>query len=323
MLKRALILLALLVRVAAIETLDVDIISYEKFYNNDPETLATLKKALYEKGIVGIRDIPTYREKVQKFIETSRTFSALPEEVKEKYAPVNGQPGYELGAEKFQRPDGTWIIDNLKTSYYAEVPNSNANIWPQEIDLQTPFQEISSLMSQMGIAVMEKIGLLDGSLLDGTPQIGRMLHYRKTGEGLANNPHWCGAHFDHGIFTTLLPATYFVDGKRVPEPEEAGLFISIDGEFKKVVANDPDVLLFQVGEFGQLMTNDGIRATEHKVMKAQGAVERYTLALFYQAPFERAIYSTSKLTADARYGDKPGCTYREWQDRSLARYKAE
>ncbi len=81
-------------------------------------------------------------------------------------------------------------------------------------------------------------------------------------------------------------------------------------------------MMFQVGEFGQLVTNDGIRATEYRVHKAARAIERYILAVFYNAPMDIPIYSNSMLTNDARYGALPGepCTYRHWHEASFQRY---
>jgi isopenicillin N synthase-like dioxygenase len=235
--------------------------------------------------------------------------------------------GYEKGKEKFQRPDGSWVTDDLKVSYYAFVPENPQNKWPIEINLQDPFEEIATLMSETGKAVMQTIGLIGsntGIFLSDTPQVGRMLYYRKSLEGAAENPFWCGAHFDHALFTVLLPAFYFVEGIAVEEPMEAGLFVKAtnEGVFKKVIANDPDVMLFQVGEFGQLVTNDAIKATEHRVHKALGPVERYTLALFYDPPQETIVHSTSILTQDARYPGQPGdpCSYRQWQEASFNRY---
>jgi isopenicillin N synthase-like dioxygenase len=73
---------------------------------------------------------------------------------------------------------------------------------------------------------------------------------------------------------------------KVPEPPEAGLFVKVQGTFKKVAA-DPEVMMFQVGEFGQLVTNDAIRATEHRVHKAPDSIERYAMALFFNAPQKR------------------------------------
>jgi isopenicillin N synthase-like dioxygenase len=315
-----------------IEVLALDIISYEDFIQEDPVSLQVLQNALLEKGIVGVRGVPGYKERVLKFIETAQAFSALPEDAKEAYAPKSEEAflGYERGKEKFQRPDGSWVVDDLKVSYYAFVPENPQNKWPHELDLQSPFLDLGDVMRQMGLAVMQTIGLLNyqnGICLDDVPRVGRMLYYRKSENTIGGNPFWCGAHFDHSLFTTLLPAFYFSNGEAIPEPIEAGLFVKSisDGVYRKVVANDPDVLLFQVGEFGQLVSNDAIRATEHRVHKAYGNVERYTMALFCDAPMDTVIHSTSVLTQDPRYGAKSGeaCSYQHWNAETFKRFHVD
>jgi len=311
-----------------IEVLSLDIIAYEEFVQEKPEAMNILKTALHEKGIVGIKGIPGYKKKLLRFIEIAREFSALPEEVKTAYSPNrhSGETmGYEKGIEKFKRPDGRWVLDDLKVSYYGIVPDRSDNRWPVEVDLKTPFQELGAIMSEMGEAVMNKIGLVGpkaGISLD-EARVGRMLYYSKSANN--DNPFWCGSHFDHGMFTALCPGFYFVNGEVVSEPMEAGLFVktTTDGVYKKVVANDPDVLLFQVGEFGQLATSDSIRATEHRVHKPlSDSIERYTMALFFNVTMETVIHSFSELTHDKRYGEIAGgpCTFRRWNDESLKRY---
>lgn len=312
-----------------IEILDLDVISYESFINNDEYALSQLRKALLQKGIVGVRGIPEYQIKVRAFIEAARCFTLLPETLKDQYAPDHEKGemflGYEAGKERFKRPDGEWVVDDLKVSYYGLVPESNENKWPKEIDLKTPFQELGMLMANMGESVMGKIGLVGpatGIYVNKTPKVGRMLYYRKNENSAVENPFWCGSHFDHGLFTALLPAFYFKDGELIDEPLEAGLFVNSEGKFKKVISDDPDVMMFQVGEFGQLATNDRIKATEHRVHKAAGWIERYTMALFFDAPVDTVIRSTSVLTQDERYGGKAGekCSYAEWQKGSFERY---
>jgi isopenicillin N synthase-like dioxygenase len=329
LLRSMILSLGLIIAAEANDVFTLDIISYEDFVNEDPVALQTLQTALSEKGIAGISGIPGYREKVAQYIDMAKEFSALPEEVKENYAPNRDQGatflGYERGKEKFQRPDGSWFIDDLKVSYYGFIPEVPENRWPTEIDVQTPFQDLGALMSEMGTAVMEKIGLIGpktGISLDGIPRLGRMLYYRKSVESSIDNPYWCGAHFDHSLFTTLIPGHYFVDGIEVEEPEEAGLYVKIDGVYKKVVMDDRDVLMFQVGEFGQLVSNDAIRATEHRVHKAYGSVERYAMALFCDAPMDLVIRSTSVLTQDSRYGGGPGepCSYHRWNEETFKRF---
>ena len=318
-----------LMQAQPVETLELDVIPYEKLVEGDREALQVLDIALHEKGIVGVRGVPGYKEKYQQFVQAARAFHALPEETKERYMPNRAETflGYEVGKEKFKRPGGEWVVDDLKTSYYAFVPDNTQNRWPLEVNLREPFEALGELIADTGRLVMEKIGLLSertGLYLDEDSRVGRMLYYRKS---MSNeNPYWCGAHFDHSLFTAILPAVYFVDGEQIPEPHEAGLFVrtSDKASFTKVAAED-DVVMFQVGEFGQLVTNDGIRATEHRVHKALGAIERYTLAVFCNAPMDFVIHSDSVLTSDTRYGAKAGepCSFCHWHEASLNRYLAQ
>jgi hypothetical protein len=58
------------------------------------------------------------------------------------------------------------------------------------------------------------------------------------------------------------------------------------------------------------------------VHKAVEAVERYTLAVFYNAPMALPIFSKSVLAHDTRYGENDGgyCTYSHWNEASFKRY---
>ena len=60
-------------------TLDLDVISYESFMQENDHPI--LEKALNEKGIVGIRGLPGYKEKVLRFIDAAKVFFA-PLEIK-------------------------------------------------------------------------------------------------------------------------------------------------------------------------------------------------------------------------------------------------
>jgi isopenicillin N synthase-like dioxygenase len=314
-----------------IEFLSLDVISYDDFIKGDSEAVLILEQALYEKGIVGIKGVPGYKEKVQKLITAAREFSALPEADKEACAPDRSIGdmfnGYEKGKEKFKISDDSWVVDELKASYYADIPDRPSNKWPSEIDLRTPFLELGTLMANMGEAVMKKIGLIGADtniFLDETCYRGRMLYYRKSIEGATENPFWCGAHCDNGLFTTLIPGLYFSNGTTIDEPQEAGLFVRTtkEGPFQKVAADDHDIMMFQVGEFGQLVANDAIRATQHRVHKASGCIERYAMAVFFNAPMDTVIHSYSELAEDTRYGSSPGepCSYRRWHQKSFERY---
>ncbi|OAI48555.1 hypothetical protein AYO45_01050 [Gammaproteobacteria bacterium SCGC AG-212-F23] len=291
------------------------------------------KKALFESGIIGIRDVPRFVETNRDYINAARQFSSLSKNIKEQYAPdrdAGDTEGYEQGAEWFKDQNGDWQIDDKKISYYAFVPDQPQNKWPREIDLKTPYLALGKLIFETGKHLLNFIGINDSI---GIPHhelagYGRMLHYQKENDTHAHNPNWCGAHFDHGVFTGLAPAYYFKNGEEVEEPKESGLYImpTNSKEFIKVDAADKSILFFQVGEFGQLIMNDHIRATKHLVKKAKDNIERFTFALFYSCSDNIVIHSTSELTKDARYADNKLADgrvyYKKWGDASFARYRA-
>ena len=306
--------------------LDLVVIDYADFANQRE----ALKQALHDHGIVGIRGVFGSKQKLLTLIQAARDFSNLPLEVKEQYAPDRASGdiyGFELGKERFKDQMGNWVVDNLKASYYASIPDTADNKWPVEVELKEAFQALGDVMSDVGKQILEVMGLIGpktGIYVDGVPRCGRMLHYHKATHASDENPDWCGNHFDHGLFTALAPAFYFQDGEPVAEPEEAGLFVKthVDGIYKKASVSDPNILFFQVGEFGQLISNDRIRATEHVVHKANDAIDRFTMVMFFDVPFDTVIHSQSELTADSRYEGGRGdpCSYKCWSDRSFARY---
>ncbi len=315
--------------------MELDIISY--FDLLDPsktEVHKKLESALLMKGIVGIRDIPDYEKIARNYINAAREFLALDETVKQQYAPnrdTGDTEGYEAGVEKFKNKDGMWQIDDKKVSYYALLPSSHTNKWPTEVELRKFYMELGDLIFQTGKKVLNILGLNDAIGLKHESFMGhcRMLHYRKENDTTFENPDWCGVHFDHSLFTGLLPAYYFCDGKEIAEPAEAGLYIKPTNgtQFEKIYADDKSVLLFQVGEFGQLFSHDRIRATEHIVKKAKGGIERLTFALFY-CPDDNAIVNPrSVLTTDARYiknKTKDGkISYGAWSRASFERYRVQ
>lgn len=332
----------------AIELLELKIVSYDDFERSAPEAIQLIQRALLEDGIVGIRGIPGYRECTEHYIQAAREFAALPGEIKQQYAPDRASGkwlGYEIGKEKFVREDGAEVIDNAKSSYYAYVeygnldPEQLVNVWPSECNLEVPFLAIGQMMFQTAKELLQKIHYIQddcGVVLDLTNGVGRMLDYKP--DPLNNNPFWCGAHFDHSLFTALLPAFYFKEGVQIPEPLEAGLFVlkPSDNRYYKVVSDDPNVMLFQTGEFAELATNGLMRATKHRVVKAfDDNIERITMALFIGPENEALIHSTDPLAQDYRYTHRINdegkveertdglCRFLDWHILSLQRYEAK
>ncbi len=314
--------------------MDLDIVSYHDLMNPSASVLAKLENALLSKGIVGISHAPDFEAKSRAYVQAARNFSALPDSIKQQYAPdrdAGDTEGYEQGAEWFKDEDNNWQIDDKKASFYAYVPNHEKNKWPEEVDLRTSYLALGELIYATGKHVLAAIGLDNAVKLNHTDLVGygRMLHYHKESDATNANPNWCGAHLDHGVFTGLMPAHYFRDGKEIDEPEDAGLYIvpTHRSQFEKVHATDKSVLLFQVGEFGQLLSNDRIRATKHQVRKATGEIERYAFALFYSASANTIVDSTSILINDKRYADNKSTdntiSYAKWEKASYERYRAK
>lgn len=312
--------------------MELDIIAYPEVVARNAKALQQLELALCNKGIVGINLIPQFEEKSRAFINAARQFAALNDAVKQQYAPHRDSgdtEGYELGAEWFQDQHGTWKVDDKKASFYAVVPEHIRNKWPQEMDFKTPYLALGELIFTTGKLLLDAIGV--NAIIgreDALQGYGRMLHYHKEGSATDCNPDWCGAHFDHGVFTGLIPAYYFRDGVEIEEPHDAGLFIMPHhaNTFEKIQADDKATLLFQVGEFGQLLAHDRIRATQHKVKKAKGDIERYTFALFYGLEDSFMVTSHSTLTNDTRYAQNKlangSVSFGDWSTASFARYRA-
>ncbi|MCH9811468.1 hypothetical protein K0U07_01745 [bacterium] len=193
--------------------IEVDVVSYDKLFSRDEKTILTIKKALLEKGVVAVRGIPHFMETKEQFIKAAREFEALPEAQKACLVPdrLSGdQLGYEAGGvEKFQREDGSWVVDDVKASYYAIVPFDANNKWPKEVDLKGPYLAMGSLIRDTGRLLMQAVSLIQEGAY--TRHVGRMLHYKKSKD--MSNPQWCGMHFDHGLFTGLIPPVYYKDGK--------------------------------------------------------------------------------------------------------------
>jgi hypothetical protein len=260
-------------------------------------------------------------------------FASLADDIKKQYTPnrdAGDNEGYEIGAEWFKNDKGEWQIDNKKASYYAFVPDDVRNKWPREVDLKLHYLALGELIFNTGKLLLNTIGLnetigLKHALLKG---YGRMLHYHQ--ENTPNgNDDWCGAHYDHSLFTGLMPAYYFRDGKEIAAPDEAGLFVSPnngDG-FEKVSASDKSIMLFQVGEFGQIVSDDRIRATKHMVKQAFNGVERIAFALFYQPNDDFVIQSKSVFAKDPRYVQAQfadgSISYANWDKATIDSYRAK
>ncbi len=266
-----------------------------------------INQAFHDQGIIGVRGVPGFEDAHKAFLQSSRDFIGLSNEKRSQYTPPDSYGrGWSYGIESFNN-----ITDTFKGSYYATYPEEDAktpNIWPDKDvpDFKKNYLNLVKIIFETGKEILPLINVS----IENLSSTARMLYY-----GPIHNPkavEWCGEHRDHGLLTGLCPGTYYLDGKKVPQPSGTGLFIR--GE--EIVAPD-DVLLFQIGEVAELVTNGAVTATDHQVRKAIGGYERYNLAVFIMPPFTYAIEST--LT---KYNDRfsPGVSYGDWHQRSYDKY---
>ena len=275
-------------------------------YNNLSKCRDDLENALKTHGFVAISEVPDFKSIFGRFLENAIKFVNLPEEDKDKCKPENYYShGWSFGEEIFNEK-----LDAYKGSYYADLPQTDQNIWPHILpEFEKAYMDLGNLIFNTGIKILEILELKPDTLQCKC----RMLYYGQVPQDDKNdNPNWCGLHRDHGLFTGLCPAVYIKDGKIVDKPEGTGLFIR-----DKEIDAPNDVLLFQVGEVAHLISDGKIIATDHYVKKAYG-VERITLATFMSPLDNYVIESNDHKEYDDRY--KEGITYGEWCEKSYKKY---
>lgn len=276
-----------------------------------------VRKTLHDYGFIAIRGVPHYIEKKNRYFELAQEFIALDDDRKNQSTPKDAfARGWSYGIEVFNGKK-----DAYKGSYYIVISGSeeeiNRNIWPSKdwelaADFKEAYTDLANIIFQTGKEILPIIGL-DFQYLSAT---GRMLYYGAIPEIMEeDNSYWCGIHRDHGLFTGLIPAMYKKDGIIVAKPEGAGLYI----RNQEIIVPD-DVVLFQVGETADLITDQSIKATDHHVKKAYGGYERYSFALFFGIDGETKI-NASKIDPEYQSRYKYGMTFKDWCNASLDRYK--
>ena len=316
-------------------TLKLQTVSYQDLVSGTSQSasaLSTLKSALKRDGAVSIGDVPNFVEQRKTYFKEAVSFAQLSEEQKQDVAAGGVEDtysylGYDVAAEQFKGPNGEIYADQNKRSYYAIFPDSENNKWQEGTQLKTAFLELARTVHDTSEVVLRAVGILgeDGPItdLEGAEDFGRMLHYI-TGDNEDPNPFWCGQHKDHSLITGLIQPLYMLGGEEVPPPEGAGLHIKVGETYHRVIG-EADSITYQIGDFGQLISNDDVIATEHRVNKPNHptrGLERHTLALFIDPKLDQKVENSTSVLAstDSRYveGDT---TFNDWHLRTLARHK--
>lgn len=300
--------------------LHLTVLSFPKLESRDLATLEALQTAFKVDGAVAICDIRDYQGLEDDFFAASIQFSQLSTAKKKEIKAIGGGEGdydylgWDVASDQSTTSDGKTVKDVSKSSVYFIKPDEHippVNKWPKQVNLKMPTLALADKIQQVGERVMAYCGIYgEGApvrTLEGAENFGRIIHYTPCLDK-DFNPNWHFPHCDHGLITGLTQARYLRADTRVEEPPGAGLHILKGDTYHKVVA-PPGSLLFQIGDFAQLMTSDAVVATRHKVVKPNPPVadlERFTLALFFEPRMDHEVQeSTSVLTKDPRYTQHP------------------
>lgn len=288
----------------------IEIMDYEKL----PTLSSQLMFEFKTKGYIAVRGVPGFKDAYTEFIEVARKFVALSEAEKEKCSPANNNArGWSHGIETFNGQR-----DSFKGSFFAALPEEHElpNVWPEKFEIfKERYEALGAIMFETGKKILSLL-----STVSTDRSLGRMLYYSPIYEGKDDgSPNWCGDHRDHGIFTALCPELFFKDTIPISKPENSGLHI-----LGQEISLSDDVILFQIGEVMELMTNGEVTATNHLVKKAYDGVERFTFALFFDAPDDMILHCNNPEVIK-KYEDRftPDMNFSLWNDRSLAKYSVK
>jgi len=130
-------------------------------------------------------------------------------------------------------------------------------------------------------------GLLEDVIKNHKNSVGRLLHYFPQ---VGSTHEWCGWHNDHSCLTGLTCPLYLnqntgevISPNELPD-QNTGLFIR-NRQGKILKANlTSNLLLFQIGETSQILSNGHLQATPHSVLTGGNFenISRNTFAVFME-----------------------------------------
>lgn len=228
----------------------------------------------------------------------ARTFFALDEDEKAAIAMSHGGSawrgwfpvGGELTSGKPDQKEGIYFgiehaLDDPRV--VAGVPLHGANLFPvKPLELRPAVLGWLDAMMSLGHALMRGIGLglgLEASwferhLTTDPTALFRIFHYPPQEDGLVpNEPEsWgVGEHTDYGLLTMLA------------QDRNGGLQVHSRGEWIEVPA-DPDVIICNIGDMLDRLTEGRYRSTPHRVRNTSGQ-DRLSFPFFFDPSWDAVV----------------------------------
>lgn len=237
-------------------------------------------------GFAMVRDFPIDRTLIDRAMEMSKAFFALPEAEKRKYhdAAIAGARGYTpFGTEiaKDARAHDLKEFWHIGRDLPPESPLADAsmppNVWPERPEgFRELFTELYRQYDATGAAILSAIAVylgldenwFDAAIEDGN-SVMRLLHYPPI-ERLEGEAIRAGAHGDINLITLLLGA------------EEAGLELLFQGR-EWISASPPEgAMVINCGDMLERLTNHYLPSTIHRVRNPDPERARFSR---YSMPF--------------------------------------
>ena len=250
------------------------------------EVADELGRSFTEYGFAIIEGHGIPADLISRAEEMSKTFFALPEDVKRSYqiAGSGGARGYTpFGTEKAKDAE----IHDLKEFWHVGRPLPQGhplagymppNVWPAEVaEFRDTFEALYAAFDKAGRRVLSAIALhlgldehfFDASVTDGN-SVMRLLRYPALEIDNPDGAIRAAAHGDINTITLLLGA------------EEAGLeLLTADGEWLPVNP-PPGALAVNIGDMLERHTNGRLVSTKHRVVNPTGDAARRAR---YSMPF--------------------------------------
>jgi len=257
-------------------------LSFKEIEKGDSYSINLLKAALSDHGFFSITEHGLSKELVDNCYESSKAFFDLDYEIKNTYSSVGSKGARGYTPKGIETAVGEKIADQKEFWHHGPViDDSFDKKIPQNLNIEevpqfnSNFDELYNELHKIGSRVLSVIALslgLDRNYFTSWVEKGnsllRSIHYPPV-ESLSN-PHRARAHEDINLITLLIGG------------QQAGLEIfSRDKEWLRVSVNE-DVIICNIGDMLQRLTNNYLKSTTHRV-KAIGTEmksSRYSIPFF-------------------------------------------
>jgi isopenicillin N synthase-like dioxygenase len=257
-------------------TSTIPVVCMRDFYRRRPHFVKGIREAFRHVGFVAITNTGVKKPLLNRLYARGKTFFRLPKYLKENIsgASIGGERGYTGSSES---PVGRDINqkDLKEFLHFGRKTGQYRNLWPKEVKLKKPVEELYSHLSDLVIPITtgieEAIDAPPGTILKMVSQGDHLLRLVKYPGIIPRGVEGAAAHTDSNFFTLL------------PQASSEGLEVEIAKKWNQVIVPNGSVVV-NVGTMLEHMTNGYFQAALHRVIKYQeGGPDRYSVAYFVHA----------------------------------------